>query len=238
MSNSVGPVLEVDQVGVTYGGVVALSDVSVRLEIGRVLGVIGPNGAGKTTLFDVVSGIRGPDSGLVRLDGREVSRRGPVWRARHGMRRTFQRQQIFSGLSVEDNVRAGFERVGRGHTRQLDETIELCGLGPVRDRDAGTLPIALARMVELGRAIVSKPSVLLLDEPTSGLGEVEVERLGSVVAQIREEGRCGVMLVEHDIGFVMAHCNDIVVLEFGQVIASGPPEVVAAHDEVRRAYLG
>lgn len=251
------PTLEVQHATVRFGSVLALDDVSLDVGPGEVLGVIGPNGAGKTTLFDVISGHRSPTGGAVRLDGADVSRHSSLWRARHGVRRTFQRQQVFTALSVWDNVRTALDwRGGEGRfladllgwkpggaTRRerdasVDEAIERCGLGDVRDRLAGTLPIGQARMLELARAIVDRPRLLLLDEPTSGLGETDTHRLADIVQAFRRDTGCACLLVEHDVPFVMAQSDRVLVLHLGQVLATGSPAEVQADEQVRAAYLG
>ncbi|MEX0665927.1 MAG: ABC transporter ATP-binding protein [Acidimicrobiia bacterium] len=244
-------------VTVRFGGIVALSDVSFTVGRGEILGLIGPNGAGKTTLFDVVSGVRAPDQGRVVLDGTDVTNLSAVARARRGMRRTFQRVQTFGWLSVEDNVLAAVEWRGGGggmladlvsfptrrrHERarraRVGEVLEQCGLTSVAKDPSGALPIGLARMVEVARAIVDVPKVLMLDEPTSGLEEGEVERLGDLIQLIRKDEACAVVLVEHDVGFVMRQSDRIVVLDLGRVLASGTPKEIQANVEVRAAYLG
>lgn len=256
-ATSAGPVLEVDDVSVQFGGIVALDRVSVSVDRGEVLGVIGPNGAGKTTLFDVISGIRTPSDGRVRLGRADVTRRSAVWRARHGMRRTFQRQQVFGGLSVEDNLLVAQEwtsrsggvvfdllgvslarRVERERRTRVDEVLDLCGLTAVRHSYAAKLPIGMARLVELGRAIIDPPDVLLLDEPSSGLGDAEQRRLSEALRRIQAQHACAVLLVEHDVAFVMTHCDRISVLHLGRTIADGTPAEIRENPSVRAAYLG
>jgi branched-chain amino acid transport system ATP-binding protein len=250
-------VLRAHDVSVRFGGVAALSEVTLEARPGEVLGVIGPNGAGKTTLFDVLSGIRSPASGRIYLRGEDVTRRSPTWRSRRGIRRTFQRQQMFGWLTVEDNVLVALEWHGGGGgllgdlaalpTRrrrerdrrgQADEVLELCGLDDVRTQPAGKLPIGRARMVEMARAIVDRPQVLLLDEPTSGLEEREARSLGDSMQRACKERGCAVVLVEHDVGFVMQQCDTIVVLNLGQVIAVGTPDEIRDDAAVQEAYLG
>jgi branched-chain amino acid transport system ATP-binding protein len=173
------------------------------------------------------------------------------------MRRTFQRQQVFGRLTVEENLLCALEwrgggggiladlvalprrrRIERRRRTEVDQYLERCGLGSVRHTVAGSLPIGTARMVELGRALAEGPSLLLLDEPTSGLGEAEVACLSTVINEVRSEGSCAVLLVEHDISFVMSHCDRIVVLQRGEVLAQGSPDEIRANQEVRNAYLG
>src|SRR5688572_29005377 len=196
--------MELRGVSIRFGGIAAVSDVDLRIPGGEVRGLIGPNGAGKTTLFDTISGIRTPSAGSVWLDGVDVTAKSAVWRSRHGVRRTFQRQQTFGWLSVEDNVLAALEWRGGGggiladlvasptrrrrereRRERAREVIERCGLSAVAKDAAASLPIGLARMVEVARAIVDPPQVLLLDEPTSGLEESEAARLGELIQSIR-----------------------------------------------------
>jgi ABC-type branched-subunit amino acid transport system ATPase component len=251
------PMISLDGISVRFGGIVALADVSFEARAGEVLGIIGPNGAGKTTLFDVVSGVRAPNEGRVHLDGTDVTNRSSSWRARIGLRRTFQRVQTFGWLSVEDNILSALEwqrggggfladmtafptrkRRERDRRQRVEEVMDRCGLLPVRDELAGSLPIGVARMVEFARAIVDTPKVLLLDEPASGLDETEIERLGTQIQAVRSETNCAVLLVEHNAGFVMEQSNRIVVLTLGSVLASGLPEEIQQNQQVRDAYLG
>jgi branched-chain amino acid transport system ATP-binding protein len=253
-----GPeVLALEDVGVRFGGISALQGVSLTVQQGDVWGLIGPNGAGKTTLFDVISGVRTPNEGRVLFRGVDVTRTSAVARARRGLRRTFQRVQTFGWLSVEDNVLAALEwrgggggmtadilhlptRRGRERNRRerVREVLEQCGLTAVRADPVGSLPIGLARMVEFARAIVDEPALLLLDEPTSGLDEREAERLIEQLQLLRSSSTCSVILVEHDMGFVMEQCDTIAVLELGQVIATGAPKDIQQDPLVRAAYLG
>ncbi len=224
---------------------------------GSIHGLIGPNGAGKTTLFDVVSGVRAPDTGRVVLGGVDVTRWSSSRRARAGLRRTFQRVQVFGRLSVADNLLVALEHHGGGgglpadvvawpgrrhleHERRerVAEVAELCGLAAVLDRPAGTLPVALARQVELGRALVDEPTVLLLDEPTSGLDDAESARLGGLIDRVARERRCAIVVVEHNVPFVMQHCATVTALDLGRVIAEGPAAEVQDDPAVQSAYFG
>jgi branched-chain amino acid transport system ATP-binding protein len=249
--------LTLEGIAVRFGGIVALSDVSLEVEPGEVLGLIGPNGAGKTTLFDVISGVRTPDRGRVVLAGADVTSLSAVRRARRGLRRTFQRVQTFGWLSVQDNVLSALEWRGGGGGFPADlvsfparrrrererrararEVLARCGLDTVAEDPAGSLPIGLARMLEVARAIADQPTVLLLDEPTSGLDDNEAGRLGELIQSIRSETACAILLVEHDTRFVMHHCDRIVVLDLGRVLAVGTPDEIQANPAVRAAYLG
>jgi branched-chain amino acid transport system ATP-binding protein len=239
-----------------FGGVAAVSDVSLRLAEGEVLGLIGPNGAGKTTLFDAIAGVRRPTAGRILLEGREITRSSAVARARLGIRRTFQRQQLFGWLSVEDNVLTAMEWRGGGGGMAADvlglpsrrrraaarreraaAVLAQTGLVDVRRRPAGELSIGQARMLEFARAIVDPPRVLLLDEPTSGLSSEEVHAMMSALTTVRSETSCAVLLVEHDVPYVMKHCDRIIVMNLGRVFAEGSPEEIAAHPDVRAVYL-
>lgn len=250
-------VLSLTGISVRFGGIRALTDVSLNIERGQVCGLIGPNGAGKTTLFDVISGVRRPDAGSVVLDGRDVTGTSSITRARMGLRRTFQRVQTFGWLSVEDNLLAAIEWEGGGggiladmvalparrrrekmRRQRVDEAIERCGLASVRHDPAGSLPIGVARMVEVARAVIARPTLLILDEPTSGLDNRERDRLGEMLGDGSIGEDCAVLLVEHDIGFVMEHSGNIYVLNLGEVLAVGAPDEIKANSAVKAAYLG
>ncbi|MFF5449204.1 ABC transporter ATP-binding protein [Streptomyces sp. NPDC012888] len=243
-----GYVVEAVGVGVRFGGVRALHGVSLGVRPGEVCGLIGPNGAGKTTLFDVLSGIRRPDQGRMLLGGVDVTRRSPVWRARHGMRRTFQRQQLFGQLSVAENLlvaqewRGGGPRGRRRRERErrarAEEVLAGCGIAELGPSCAGGLPVGRARMVELARAVADPPRVLLLDEPASGMSAPEREQLARVVRRLADEEGCAVLLVEHNVAFVMELCARVVVLDLGTVLAEGTAAEVRADPLVRAAYLG
>jgi branched-chain amino acid transport system ATP-binding protein len=251
------PTLALSGIVVRFGGIAAVDHVDLEVAPGEVLGLIGPNGAGKTTLFDVVSGVRTPDAGTVHLDGADITSWSAVRRARNGLRRTFQRVQSYTWLPVVDNVLAALEWRGgggglladlvasptrrtkeRARRERVDEVLELCGLQDLRNEPAGSLPIGQARMVELARAIVDPPRLLLLDEPTSGLGASEVARLGDRIQMVRAAEGCAVLLVEHDVSFVMGQVDRIVVLGLGRVLAAGEPEEIRSNAAVRTAYLG
>jgi branched-chain amino acid transport system ATP-binding protein len=249
--------LRVEGVTVRFGGITALDGVDLTAGAGEIIGIMGPNGAGKTTLFDVVSGVRTPNSGRVRLSNADITRKSNLRRARLGIRRTFQRVQMFGWLTVEDNVLAALEwrgggggfvadlvssptrlRYERARRARVEEVLDRCGLVPLRGERAGSLPIGIARMVELARAIVDPPTVLLLDEPASGLDDQEIERLGELIESVRSETDCVVLLVEHNAQFVMAVSDRVVVLDLGRVLAEGLPSEIQHNAAVRDAYLG
>jgi len=236
--------LDVRQVSVSFGGLQALSEVSIDVQVGHVTGLIGPNGAGKTTLFNVVTGLLGPNSGRVELDGRDITRRKPHQRARLGIGRTFQRLETFGSLTARENVLVAAEmRRGWSHDRKrspsviADEILERVGLQAVAGDRVDRLPTGTARLVELGRALATQPRVLLLDEPSAGLNESETATLGTLLREVAGSG-LGVLLVEHDMSFVMGTCERIHVLDFGRIISVGTPTEVQGDDTVRAAYLG
>jgi branched-chain amino acid transport system ATP-binding protein len=239
------PVLEVSEVCVAFGGNQVLTEVSLTVAEKGVTGLIGPNGAGKTTLFNVVSGLLAPKSGRVSIDGHDVTKAGPARRARRGLARTYQRLELFTSLTVRDNIqvageiRNSWSRRGRINVAaETDRTIELVGLGDVADREVSELPTGRARVVELARALMTQPKVLLLDEPASGQTEQETEAFGLLLRQLVDERDLAICLVEHDVGLVMGTCEHIHVLDYGQVIASGTPEQVKNDPIVVTAYLG
>jgi len=234
---SAPPALEVDHVSVHFGGVTALSDVSLRAEAGVVTGLIGPNGAGKTTLFNVITGLQRPDLGSVHLDGTDVTHKRTHTRARLGLARTFQRLELFSTLSATDNVRVGLEASGRAAPATALGLLERVGVGAEAASPVSSLPTGSARLVELARALSTDPKVLLLDEPCSGLDERETDGLGRLLTSLAAEGRA-VVVVEHDTNLVLRVCGTVHVLDFGEVIASGTPDDIRRNRVVQEAYLG
>ena len=239
------PALEVTDVTMAFGGAQVLSDVSLSVRAGQVTGLIGPNGAGKTTLFNIVSGLLTPKSGRVVMEGRDITKAGPAARARRGLARTYQRLELFNSLSVRDNVRVAGEirntwgRRGRMDVNaETDRVIDLVGLADVADREVSELPTGRARVVEVARALMTQPRVLLLDEPASGQTEQETDAFGRLLGQLVEERDLAICLVEHDVSLVMETCALIHVLDYGEIIASGPPQQVKNDPMVVNAYLG
>jgi branched-chain amino acid transport system ATP-binding protein len=230
--------LEVDGVTVRFGGHTALRNVSLHAEAGEVTGLIGPNGAGKTTLFNVITGLQRPGSGEVRIDGDVVTRLSPHRRARRGLARTFQRLELFTLLTVRENVSlaAAQRRPGRPSV-DVDELLDRVGLADVAGLRADELPTGQARLVELARALATRPRVLLLDEPASGQDERETDAFRRVMEAVAASG-VAVVLVEHDVALVMRTCRCVHVLDFGSVLATGTPDEVRADPNVRAAYLG
>jgi len=240
--------LETSGITFSFGGNLALDDVTLAMNVGEVTGLIGPNGAGKTTLFNVVTGLLMPSSGHVRLDGKDITGLPPYRRAHRGLSRTFQQLELFTSLSVRDNIRVAGQirntwkrgiRGAVGHvSSEADRIIQLVGLSAVANKDVAELPTGQARLVELGRALMTKPRALLLDEPASGQTEQEIEAFGEFLGRLAVEDELAICLVEHDVGLVMGVCHKIYVLDYGKVIARGTAEEIRKDPAVIDAYLG
>ena len=237
------PLLEFSKVTVSFGGVTALDRVDMVVETGGIHGLIGPNGAGKSTLFNVACGLVRPKLGAVRLEGRDITRLGPHRRARLRMARTFQQLELFGVLTVYDNVRTAAEirrswAHDRGNPRHdADEVLERTGLSELRDERADGLSTGLARLLEVARALVARPRLLLLDEPAAGLNEQETHALSALLRELSGDG-LGIVLVEHDMDLVMQVSSRITVLNTGRVLVTATPDEVRADPAVISAYLG
>ncbi len=242
--------------GVTkhFSGLTALDSVSLAVEPGEVVGLIGPNGAGKTTLFNVLYGVIAPDHGRVTFAGHDVSSLPVHKRARLGIGRTFQRIELFAGMTVRDHLLVA-ERARRadggllkdllGRSAPKDDerarsaaVLDLLGLADVADRPIESLSLGRGRLVELGRALMIEPKLLLLDEPSSGLDHHETDEMAAVLEAIRAERGTAILLVEHDVAMVRKVTSRLYVLDFGQLIAEGPTAEVIGDAKVRQAYLG
>ncbi|HUO47284.1 MAG TPA: ATP-binding cassette domain-containing protein [Acidimicrobiales bacterium] len=251
------PRLSCREVSVQFGGIAALADVDLDVAPGSVVGLVGPNGAGKSTLFGVVSGLIRPSRGRVLLAGEDVTDRRPQHRADLGLARTFQHPELFVGLTVRDHLvlahrakhardRVWSDLFTMGSLRpaeadeksSVDELLDLLGLRSHAGRQAAGLPLGVARLLELGRALASSPSLLLLDEPSSGLDAADTAAFERILTRVARERGISVLLVEHDVDLVMRVCQRVYVLDFGQLIASGPPDAVRVDPAVRAAYLG
>jgi branched-chain amino acid transport system ATP-binding protein len=237
--------LEIQGVSVRFGGLAALSDVSLSAPQGAITGLIGPNGAGKTTLFNVVTGMQRPSAGTVRLEDQDLGRLSSYRRARLGLGRTFQRLELFGTLTVAENIevaasialRGALKARSRAIDEARDELLDRLGLTPVANDRADTLPTGTGRLVELARALATKPKVLLLDEPAAGQDTDETERFSEVLGNLANDG-LAILLVEHDMELVMNVCHSVVVLDYGRVICTGTAAEIQADPEVQAAYLG
>ena len=237
-------VLEVRGANVRFGGHAAVRDVDLDCDAGQVTGLIGPNGAGKTTIFNVITGLQETVSGTVILEGEDVTHTKAHVRARQGIARTFQRLEVFGSLTARENLLTAAEiRRSWSHDRSIEPRVEVdhildrVGIRSVADERADAMPTGLARLVELGRALATRPKVLLLDEPASGLDEAESDDFASLLLELASEGMA-ILLVEHDVQLVMRVCAHIHVLDFGAVLAVGTPEEIQRDQAVLDAYLG
>ncbi|MEU3891917.1 ABC transporter ATP-binding protein [Streptomyces sp. NPDC029041] len=249
--------ISAQNVTVRFGGLVALSDISISVPRGSIVGLVGPNGAGKSTLFNVISGLVRPDAGQILLEGADITDSSVQTRARLGIGRTFQRPEMFVSLTVRENITLAYRMrharsrlwrdlllparsraAGAEEERAVSEAITLVGLKSVEHARAAGLPLGHARRVEMARAIVMAPKAILLDEPSSGLDPTETAQFSRMLTMLSGERDIGLLLVEHNVGMVLDLCQRIHVLDFGVGIAAGPPEEIRHSEAVHAAYFG
>ena len=249
--------LNVEDIELRFGGVTALSGVSIQAETGQITSIIGPNGAGKTSLFNVISGFYSPSAGRVTLDGEDISRLPPPKRAFRGLSRTFQNIALFRGMTVLDNIklgahtqmtagviRAGFRTpAARREEAELsryiqDEIVDFVGLRHVQHHQVEDLAYGLQKRVELARGMVMRPKILMLDEPVAGMHSEEKRDMGELIVEAKRKWGTTILLIEHDMSMVMGLSDKIVVLSFGRQIAEGTPAEIARNPAVIKAYLG
>jgi branched-chain amino acid transport system ATP-binding protein len=251
------PLLQLDAVSLRFGGVKAMTDVSIKVQKGELFSIIGPNGAGKTSTLNCISGRYRPTSGRILHKGQDITRLGAAKRADLGIGRTFQNLALFGGMTVLDNItigrhhlmKAGFARgmvywFGGAraeealHRAAVEEIIDFLEIQDIRNEHAGTLSYGLRKRVELARAIALKPELILLDEPMAGMNLEEKEDMARFIVDLNEEWGMTVVMIEHDMGVVMDLSHRLMVLDFGRKIAEGLPADIKANDDVKRAYLG
>lgn len=243
-------ILSLNHVTRTFGGINALSDLSIAIDRGKITGIIGPNGAGKTTTFNIITGAYTPSSGTVEFRGNTISGKPTFEIAQGGIARTFQNIRLFKSMTVWEHLlvaqgrkRFDFHKfcsVGSRSgpsVRQAEAALEAFGLTDHRDKRAGSLPYGIQRKVEMARALTQDPHLLLLDEPIAGMSHEEASELSDLLKKLSTDG-LSILLIEHDMGFVMGLCDQLFVLDFGKLIATGSPEQVRTNPAVLDAYLG
>ena len=248
--------LEVTSLGISFGGLRAVDELSMKIEKGGLVGLIGPNGAGKTTAFNMLTGVYRPTDGGIRLDGQNLIGKKPHEICKMGVARTFQNIRLFSELSVLDNVKTGLHNqitysfaesmfhLGsyRKKEKQMDEKamelLSVFGLESVADYRAANLPYGKQRKLEIARALATEPKLLLLDEPAAGMNPNETAELMDIIRFIRDKFDMTILLIEHDMKFVSGLCDELTVLNFGTVLAQGDPQTALSDPEVIKAYIG
>ena len=232
--------IDIDRVTVRFGGVRPLDDLTLQLD-GKIVGIVGPNGAGKTTLLNVMSGFVAASEGSISVDGTDILAMTPYKRARWGIRRTFQTEQVVNDLTVHDNVSVMLDTArlsSSARTDSIERALEITGLARHADRSARALNAFERRLVELARAVVGTPKVIMMDEPAAGLSNLETAELRATIARLPAATSAMVVLIDHDVELIAAICENTAVLDFGELIAYGPTAASLSDPKVRAAYLG
>ena len=250
------PVLETRKLGISFGGLKAVSDFNIKIFPGELVGLIGPNGAGKTSVFNLLTGVYPPTEGTVILDGKPLNGKKTYQFVEAGVARTFQNIRLFKQMSVIENVKAActkdidyglfaatfrtpkFWKAEKAVTEKAMRLLEICGLADVSELPAASLPYGRQRKLEIARALATDMKILLLDEPAAGMNPTETAELLACIQTRREEFGIAILLIEHDMSLVMNICERIQVIDYGQTIASGTPSEIAANKRVIAAYLG
>ncbi len=249
--------LSLDGLSLAFGGLKVLTDVSFDVAPGSITAVIGPNGAGKTSLFNCISGFYRPNAGAIRFEGQDLAKVHPPARAKLGLARTFQNIALFRGMTVLDNIKLGRHAHmetglldallywGRAQREEIaireeieERVIDFLEINHIRNQPVASLAYGLRKRVELARALAMRPKILMLDEPVAGMNREETEDMARFVLDVKEEWGVTILMVEHDMGLVMDISDQVVVLNFGKVIAQGRPKEVTANEQVIQAYLG
>lgn len=248
--------LEISNLGIAFGGLQAVSKLDMKLEAGQLYGLIGPNGAGKTTVFNMLTGVYRPTEGDIILDGKNITGKKPEFISRNGIARTFQNIRLFDKLTVLDNVKVGlhnqikyamwtgvfrlpgFREKERKMDRKAMKLLKIFDLDGDAHLPASSLPYGKQRKLEIARALATNPKILLLDEPAAGMNPNETEELMNTIQFVRDKFGVAILLIEHDMNFVMGICERIVVLDYGRIIAEGSGETIRNHPKVIAAYLG
>ncbi|NYF24790.1 ABC transporter ATP-binding protein [Sporosarcina sp. JAI121] len=251
-----GPILEIENVSLQFGGVKALDNVSYHIEKGEIFSLIGPNGAGKTSMLNCISGLYQPTGGSIRYKGQEIINMKPYNRTTLGIARAFQNIALFAHMSVLDNLKLGRHTlmksgalsgglyIGKSsneeieHRKKVEEVIEFLELQDIRHTPVGTLPYGLQKRVEVGRALALGPELILLDEPMAGMNSTEKDLMARFILDMHEVMEITVVLIEHDLGIVMNLSDHIAVLDFGKRIGFGTPEEIQKNPDVIKAYIG